>query len=254
MRDQPIPLRGHLEELRKRLIISVVAVIVTTVAAFIFYKRIFEVLLRQADSITSVEGRLVFTEVTEVFSTTMKVSLVVGISLAFPIILYQIISFAAPGLTSRERKYLFTFMPGVLLAFLAGATFGYYILIPPAIDFLINFGEGIAKPTIRLANYINLAIMLLFWMGVVFETPVVMFILAKLRIISPASFSRWRRHWVVIAFVLGAIITPTFDPINQTLVAGPLIVLYELGIWLGKLAVRGQTSSTVAQASGTPGI
>ena len=255
MRDSPRSLRYHLEELRKRLFISTLAVVATTVASFIFHKQIIDVLLGPADAITEVPGRLVFTEVTEMFAVVMKVSLVSGIVLAFPIILYQMVLFAAPGLTSREKRYLYTFLPGVLLSFLAGATFGYYVLIPPAINFLINFGGDIAEPMIRVGNYINLAVMLLFWMGVSFETPVVMFILAKLRIVSPRAFSRWRRYWVVVAFILGAIITPTFDPINQSLVAVPLIVLYEIGIWLSKLAVRGagQASSPVAQAPGSPG-
>ena len=255
MRDSPRSLRYHLEELRKRLFISALAVVATTVLSFVFYKQIIEVLLGPADALTEVPNRLVFTEVTEMFAVVMKVSLVSGIVLAFPIILYQMVLFAAPGLTSREKRYLYTSLPGVLLSFLAGATFGYYVLIPPAINFLINFGGDIAEPMIRIGNYINLAVMLLFWMGVSFETPVVMFVLAKLRIVSPAAFGRWRRYWVVVAFILGAIITPTFDPINQSLVAVPLIVLYEIGIWLSKLAVRGagQAPSPVAQAPGSPG-
>ena len=253
--DRSMSFRGHLDELRKRLTISVLAVVVTTIISFVFYRRIIDFLLRPADAITEVPGRLVFIEVTELFGVIMKVSLVTGLVLAFPIILYQMVLFVAPGLTPREKRYLYGFLPGVLLSFAAGAAFGYYVLIPPAINFLINFGGDIAEPTIRIGNYINLVVMLLFWMGVVFETPAVMFLLAKLRIVSPQGFSKWRRHWVVVAFVLGAIITPTFDPINQTLVAGPLIVLYEVGIWLSKLAVRGQdrAPSPVSQAPGSPG-
>ncbi len=253
--DRSMSLQGHLADLRQRLTISVLAVVVTTIISFVFYRRIIDFLLRPADAITEVPGRLVFIEVTEMFGVAMKVSLVTGLVLAFPIILYQMVLFVAPGLTPREKRYLYGFLPGVLLSFVAGAAFGYYVLIPPAINFLINFGGDIAEPTIRIGNYVNLVVMLLFWMGVVFETPAVMFLLAKLRIVSPQGFSKWRRHWVVVAFVLGAIITPTFDPINQTLVAGPLIVLYEVGIWLSKLAVRGQgrAPSPVAQAPGSPG-
>ena len=159
-----------------------------------------------------------------------------GVVVALPILLAQVVLFVAPGLTPREKRYLYGFLPGVLLSFAAGAAFGYYVLIPPAINFLVNFGGDIAEPTIRVGNYVNLVVMLLFWMGVVFETPVIMFLLAKLRVVSSSGFAKWRRHWIVVAFVLGALITPTFDPINQTLVAGPLIVLYEAGIWLSKLA------------------
>ena len=234
--SQSMPLRNHMNELRKRLTIGVAAVVVTTVVAFIFHRRIIEFLLEPADALTEVPGRLVFIEVTEMFGVAMKVSLVTGIVVALPILLAQVILFVAPGLTPKEKRYLYGFLPGVLLSFAAGAAFGYYVLIPPAINFLVNFGGDIAEPTIRVGNYVNLVVMLLFWMGVVFETPVIMFILAKLRVVSSRGFARWRRHWIVVAFVLGALITPTFDPINQTLVAGPLIVLYEAGIWLSKLA------------------
>ena len=234
--SQSMPLRNHMNELRKRLTIGVGAVAVTTIVAFIFHRRIIEFLLEPADALTDVPGRLVFIEVTEMFGVAMKVSLVTGIVVALPILLAQVVLFVAPGLTPREKRYLYGFLPAVLLSFAAGAAFGYYVLIPPAINFLVNFGGDIAEPTIRVGNYVNLVVMLLFWMGVVFETPVIMFILAKLRVVSSRGFARWRRHWIVVAFVLGALITPTFDPINQTLVAGPLIVLYEAGIWLSKLA------------------
>ena len=234
--SQSMPLRNHMNELRKRLTIGVAAVVVTTIVAFIFHRRIIEFLLEPADALTDVPGRLVFIEVTEMFGVAMKVSLVTGIVVALPILLAQVVLFVAPGLTPREKRYLYGFLPAVLLSFAAGAAFGYYVLIPPAINFLVNFGGDIAEPTIRVGNYVNLVVMLLFWMGVVFETPVIMFILAKLRVVSSRGFARWRRHWIVVAFVLGALITPTFDPINQTLVAGPLIVLYEAGIWLSKLA------------------
>ena len=102
---------------------------------------------------------------------------------------------------------------------------------------------------IRIGNYVNVMVMLLFWMGVVFETPVVMLLLAKLGVVSPRGFARWRRQWIVVAFILGALITPTFDPINQSLVAGPLIVLYEAGIWLAKLATRGRPRTHPEAAS-----
>ena len=232
------PFRSHLVELRKRLMISALAVVATTVVAFIFHPWIIRFLLRPADALTDTPGRLVFIDVTEMFGVAMKVSIVTGLVLALPIVLAQIMLFVAPGLTSREKRYLYAFLPAVLLAFAGGVAFGYLVLIPPAINFLINFGGEIAEPTIRVSSYINLMTMLLFWMGLVFETPIVMFILARFGIVSSAGFARWRRHWVVVAFVLGALITPTFDPINQSLVAVPLIVLYEAGIWLSKLARR----------------
>ena len=251
MKGPELPIRQHLEELRKRLTISVVAVVVTTIVAFVFYKQIIELLLRPADLEAATGGGpgLVFVEVTEMLAVSLKVSLIGGLVLAFPIILYQIIMFVAPALTTKEKRYLFSFTPCVLLAFAAGVAFGYFVLIPPAINFLLSWGSDLATPLIRIGNYVNVMLMLLFWMGVVFETPVVMFLLAKLGVVSSRGFAKWRRHWVVVAFILGALITPTFDPINQSLVAGPLIVLYEVGIWLAKLAARGRPRSYPEAAS-----
>ena len=253
MKDRDLPLGKHLEELRKRLAISVIVLVATTVVSFVFYKQIIRLLLRPADDFGPAivgESGLVFVEITEMLAATLKVSMMAGFMLAFPVILYQVIMFVAPGLTPKERRYLLTFLPGVMLAFVAGVAFGYFVLIPPALNFLLTWGDDIATPLIRIGNYVNVVVMLLFWMGVVFETPVVMFILAKLRIVSWRGFARWRRHWVVVAFILGALITPTFDPINQSLVALPLIVLYELGIWLARLVARGR--SRAYQEAPTP--
>ena len=253
MSARELPIRRHLEELRRRLIIAALATLVTTVVAFVFYKQILNLLIRPSalEAATGGEAGLVFVEVTEMLAVTVNVSLVSGLVMAFPIILLQIIMFAAPGLTPKEKRYLFLSMPGVVLSFAAGVAFGYFMLIPPAINFLVNWGGDIATPMIRIGNYVNVMVMLLFWMGVVFETPIVMFLLAKLGIVSARGFARWRRYWVVVAFILGALITPTFDPINQSLVAAPLIVLYEAGIWLAKLATRGRSEAVPGVA--TPG-
>ena len=253
MSARALPIRRHLEELRRRLTIAALATLVTTIVAFVFYKQILNLLIRpsELEAATGGEAGLVFVEVTEMLAVTVKVSLVSGLVMAFPIILSQIIMFAAPGLTPKEKRYLFLSMPGVVLSFAAGVAFGYFMLIPPAISFLVNWGGDIATPMIRIGNYVNVMVMLLFWMGVVFETPVVMFLLAKLGIVSARRFARWRRYWVVVAFILGALITPTFDPVNQSLVAAPLIVLYEAGIWLAKLATRGRPEAVPRAA--TPG-
>ena len=148
--------------------------------------------------------------------------------------------FVAPGLNSRERKYLYALMPATILAFLAGAAFGYFVMFPPMVRFLLEFGSDVAMPLISIGSYVNLMLTLLFWMGLIFEMPVVIFFLAKIGLVKPSFLSRNRRYALVLAFVLGAIITPTFDPINQSIVAAPIIVLYEASIWLAKLAARGQ--------------
>ena len=245
MREQTI--MQHLAELRRRVLICVVAVIIGSAVAFAFFEQLIELLVRPARDLNLDDGgQLVFTEVTELLTTAVKVSFVAGLVLAMPIVLYQVVMFVAPGLTGRERRYLFGFMPGAMLAFVSGVAFGYFVLTPPALHFLLTFGGDVAVPLIRVSNIINLMIRLLFWMGVAFETPLVMYLLAQLGIVSARGLARFRRYWVVVAFILGAIITPTFDPVNQGLVAIPLLVLYELGILLARFAGRGRQKAETA--------
>ena len=239
----------HLGELRRRVVICVIAVLAGSAVSFVFYEEIIELLSRPAYDLEGSQGiELVFIEITELLTTAVKVSFVAGFVLALPVILYQVIMFVAPGLTGKERRYLFLFLPMALVAFACGVGFCYFVLIPPALRFLLGFSD-VAEPLIRISNFVNLMVRLLFWMGVSFETPLIMYMLAQLGIVSARQLSRFRRVWVVLAFLLGAIITPTFDPVNQTLVAGPLLVLYELGVLLAKLAGRSRrkTEAAVAQ-------
>ena len=256
MSTRPLSLNEHLLELRKRLIVSVAAVIVCTVVAFVFHPVIFDVLMGPAQGFESLrDNKLVFTQATEMIGITMKVSLMGGLALASPVVVYQAVMFVAPGLTPREKRYLFALLPGVVLSFLAGAAFGYLVLLPPAIKFLLTFGSDIATPMIRVGNYINLVVTLLFWLGVAFQAPLVMFFLSKIRVVTPKALAKKRRFAIVGAFILGALITPTFDPVNQSLVAVPILVLYELGIWLARLARLGERREPVeAVTSGQSGV
>ena len=239
MRSREQTLLQHLGELRRRVFICVVAVLVGSAVSFAFFEHIIDILVEPAKDLNlGTGGELIYTEVTELLTTAIKVSFVSGLILASPILVYQGVMFVAPGLTGREKRYLFGFMPAVVLAFGGGVAFAYYILTPPALHFLLTFGGDVATPLIRISNIINLMIRLLFWMGLAFETPLVMYLLASLGIVSARGLSRFRRYWVVVAFILAAIITPTVDPVNQALVAGPLLVLYEVGILLARIAGR----------------
>ena len=245
MRDRQLSIGQHLTELRKRLMWSVAAVLICTAAAFVFHQPILRLLMEPARGFTDIpaEGPI-YTELTEFIGVAMKVSLLFGFVLALPFVLFQVAMFVAPGLTPVERRYLFTLLPISLLVFVLGAAFGYRVLFPPAVRFLITFGDDVATPYIRIGNYANLMIALLFWMGIVFETPVVMFFLSKIGLVTSKLLARHRRYAIVVAFVLGAIITPTFDPINQTIVALPIIVLYEVGIWLAWIGGRGRQKAS----------
>jgi len=232
------PILSHLKELQQRLIRSVIAVFVATVIAFYFAPQIFDILIAPAGDI-----ELIFIEMTEMLGNYMKVSLAGGIVLAMPYLVYHLIMFVSPALTSREKKYVYLILPWITLMFAGGVAFGYYVLIPPATKFLLSWGAEIADPQIRIGNYISLVTRLLLSLGLVFEMPVITTFLARLGVITPKWLSSKRRIAIVFAFILAAIITPTFDPINQTLVAAPLIILYEMSIWLAKLVQRRKPTS-----------
>jgi len=224
---------GHLSELRQRLLKCLIALAITTTISFVFAGHIFRILISPAGDIN-----LIFIEMTEMLGTYMKVSLAGGIVLAMPYLVYQLLMFVSPALTRQEKKYVYLILPWITLMFIAGVAFAYFILLPPAIKFLLYFGSNIATPQIKIGNYISIVTRLLVAAGAVFETPVIILFLARLGIVTPKMLSSKRRHAIVVAFILGAIITPTFDPINQSLVAVPLIVLYEMSIWLAKLVQR----------------
>ena len=155
----------HLGELRRRVLICALAIVVGTGVSFVFFNEIIEFLVRPSGLETGKDGQLIITEVTEFLTTAFKVSVLSGFVLALPVVIYQVIMFVAPGLTRRERRLLFGFLPLVLLAFVAGMAFGYFILTPPALHFLLNFGEDVVTPLIRVSNIVNLMVRLLFWDG-----------------------------------------------------------------------------------------
>ncbi len=229
----------HTLELRKRLGWTVACFLICTFAAFAFHNQIFSLLMGPAEDFASApNNKPIYTELTEYLSAAFKVSLFAGIILSTPIIIYQAVMFASPGLNKKEKIYLWILIPSSLTLFLTGAAFGYWILLPPMIKFLLTFGSDVASPFIKIGNYTNIMISLLFWMGLIFETPLIMFFISKIGLVNYKMLRRYRRHTVVLAFVLGAIITPTIDPITQSLVAIPIILMYEAGIWLSWLATR----------------
>ncbi len=228
--DKKLTTLGHFFELRHRLIRCVIAVLITTIISFVFARQIFHILILPAGDIN-----LIYIGMTEMIGTYMKVSLASGIILAMPYLVYQFIMFGSPALTRKEKRHVYLILPWIALMFAAGVAFGYFILVPPATKFLITFGSDIATPQIKIGNYISVVTRLLLAIGLAFEMPVVTTFLSRLGIITPKWLSDKRKSAIILAFILAAIITPTFDPINQSLVAAPLIVLYEMSIWLAKL-------------------
>jgi sec-independent protein translocase protein TatC len=231
--DKKLSFLGHISELRSHLIKSVIAVLITSIISFIFAKQIFDILILPAGEID-----LIYIEMTEMIGTYMRVCLFSGIILAMPYLVYQLIMFVSPALTRREKKYVYWMLPWIALMFAGGVIFGYFILIPPATKFLLTFGSDIATPQIKIGNYISIVSRLMLSIGLVFEMPLITTFLSRLGVITPKWLAGKRKVAYILAFVLAAIITPTFDPLNQTLVATPLIVLYEMSIWLAKIVTR----------------
>ncbi len=230
-------LTSHLAELRRRLIICLIAVAAGVIISFAFADQLFAILIRPAGGVS-----LIFVEVTEMLSTYMQVCFIGGIVISMPVLVYELIAFVAPALTPREKRYIWIALPFIIAMFVGGVLFGYFVLIPPAMNFLLSFGVGIATPQIRIGNYITLVSRLLLAIGLVFETPVITTLLARLGILSSGWLLRQWKWAVILAFVLGAVITPTIDPVNQTLVAAPLIVLYLLSILLAKIVEKRKTA------------
>jgi sec-independent protein translocase protein TatC len=221
----------HLEELRDRLIRSVIALTVTTLFSFIFAKKLLEILVAPMGATPPVSS----SPTTNIVVFT-KVALISGVVLAMPVLVYQLISFIAPGLTRQEKRYLYFVVPGATLSFVVGIAFAYFVMVPTAIPFLKGFLGDIIEPNWFVDRYISFITSLLFWVGLSFETPLLIFFLAKLGIVTPAVLSRNRKYAVLVMAVLSAVITPTPDPFNMILVMAPLILLYEIGILLARLA------------------
>jgi sec-independent protein translocase protein TatC len=242
--DNKLTFLGHLGELRQRLIKGVIAVVIASIISFVFFKPIFYYLILPAGDIN-----LVYIEMTEMIGTIMKVCLTSGVILAMPYLTYQLLMFVSPALTRKEKKYVYFILPWIALMFVGGVAFGYFILIPPATRFLITFGSDIATPQIKIGNYISIVSRLLLAIGLAFEMPVVTTFLARLGIITSKWLASKRKIAIISAFILAAIITPTFDPLNQSLVAVPLIILYEMSIWLAKLVQRKEPRETTSSAT-----
>jgi sec-independent protein translocase protein TatC len=229
--DREMTLFEHLAELRKRLmIVGLGTVVGMAVAAAWLTFPVMELMTKPA----GVE--LIFVDPTEGFTTYMKVTLAIGASLAMPVIVSQVLLFVMPALHPHERRWIYLGTPAVALAFALGILFGFLVVIPAGVQFLAGFGSGIATPTWSAERYLSFISSFIFWIGMSFETPLIVFFLTKLGVVQVKQLTRYRKYAVIGAFVIGAIITPTPDPLNQTIVSLPLYLLFELGILLARFA------------------
>jgi sec-independent protein translocase protein TatC len=222
---------AHLEELRQRIIVCLVAVCITFSVSYAFKDKLFRILMRPLNSILEQTGqKMIFTGLTEAFFVYLKTSFICGLLFAVPVIMYEMWLFIAPGLYDKEKRLL---LPFVLLSsffFIGGACFGYFVCFPYAFQYLMGFGTDYIKAMPSMKEYLSLASLLLFAFGCTFELPLVLTLLAKAHIITSAFLARNRKWATLLIFIAAAIITPTTDPFNLFLMAVPLMILYEVGI------------------------
>lgn len=226
----------HLTELRRRIIISLVAVVLGAIVCFVFFGSIINFLLEPYTEITGQES-LIFTDPLEGFTTRLRVAGYGGIVLASPVILWELWRFITPGLYPHEKKYAVPFVLSSVLLFVLGGFIAIQIL-PRALDFLLTIGGEELSPLLTASRYLSLVSLMVIAFGVAFEFPVVLTFLLIARVISTAQLRRWRR-WVIIGVVtFAAVITPSGDPYSQLLMAGPMYVFYEMVIVVGRILKR----------------
>jgi sec-independent protein translocase protein TatC len=220
----------HVSELRSRLFKALLSLVLTTIASFTFSQYTIELLTRPIGGPT----KLVSIEVTENIGVFMRVSLLSGFILALPFILYQLYAYISPGLYPNEKRYLLLSIPVATVLFLAGVGFAFFVMLPAALPFLVSF--LVVQTTPRLSNYIDFVTNLMFWIGVSFETPLVVYALARFNIVDAKVLLKQWRFAVVIIAILAAVITPTVDPVNMGLLMLPLFLIYLLSVLFAMLA------------------
>ena len=234
--DDKLPFTDHLDELRHRLIISLVGVGLGFAVSYGFSQQLLLILQRP------MPARLVFIAPTEAFFVNLKVAFFAGLFLSVPLLLFQVWKFVAPGLYEHERRYSFPFLIISTILFLIGAMFAYGVMLPIALRFLIAQGGDLWQPTITLSNYLSFCMRLILAAGLVFEFPVLMYFLAKIGVVTPEFLVKNRKYALLAAFVISAILTPP-DVFSQVLLAFPLYLLFEVSIFVAKRVASGRETA-----------
>ncbi|KAI5677280.1 hypothetical protein M9H77_08230 [Catharanthus roseus] len=230
--DKEMSIFDHLEELRQRILVSVLAVGAAILGCFAYSKELIMLL----EAPVRVQGvRFLQLAPGEFFFTTLKVSGYCGLLLGSPVILYEIIAFVIPGLTRAERRFLGPIVLGSSVLFYAGITFSYFVLTPAALNFFVNYAEGVVESLWSIDQYFEFVLVLMFSTGLSFQVPVIQLLLGQVGLVSGDQMLSIWRYVVVGAVVAAAVLTPSTDPLTQMLLAGPLLGLYLGGAWMVKL-------------------
>ncbi len=253
MSDEKMSFFSHLEELRKRILITLVAIGIGFILTFSYSEAILR-LLKRPLTIDLVFSRtypflrsiprpgapidLVFLAPAEAFWMHMKIALLTGLILVLPVVLHQIWKFVAPGLLPQEKRYALPFVVLATVFFFFGLLFCFYFVLPFALNFLLTYKTENLKPMISIGNYVDFTAKFLLAFGLIFELPLVIGVAAKMGLVTPQFLSRNRKYAILINFTIAAILTPTPDVFNQTLMALPMCLLYEVGIMAARILVK----------------
>jgi len=226
-----MPLLDHLEELRSRLIVCLGAVLVLSIVGYLLSDDILTFMTRPV-------GKVYFMGVTEAFTVKLKIALFFGLFTASPLIFYQAWRFVSPGLTSKEVMWVLPVALAMSLFFVLGAAFCFYLVVPIGIKFLMSFGSESVEPLLSVSRYVSFVGWMTLAFGLVFEIPVVIFILGRMGVVSVATLRRNRRFAIAAILILAALVTPSPDAFSQLLLAAPLYLLFELSVLLVALTGR----------------
>jgi sec-independent protein translocase protein TatC len=245
MTDEKLPLTQHLEELRRRLIICMIAVGIGFAASYAFAQRLFLLLARPLSDLLPEGNTFIFTGITEGFFTYLKLAFFAGIFLAMPVILHQTWCFVAPGLYASEKKYVLPFVLLSTMFFIVGVLFGYYAVLPLAFNFFIGYNNEYIRMLPAMREYLSFSCKFLLAFGLVFELPIFILFLAKLGVVNEQQLRKNRKFVILIIFVVAAILTPP-DVVSQVLMAVPLLVLYEISIGIARIFAKKTSASAEA--------
>lgn len=233
--DEKKPFMSHLEELRSRLIVCAISVAGAFFITYFFSERLFRILVAPLLKVMPEGEKLIFTSLPEMFMVYLKVALIAAVLLAAPVIFYEMWLFVAPGLYQKEKRFMIPFVVSSTILFVGGALFGYFIVFPFGFQFFMGYTNEFVKALPSVGQYFSFSIKLLFAFGIIFELPVVIFFLTRMGLVTPEYLAKKRKYAILFAFIIGAILTPP-DVFTQFLMAIPLIVLFELGIIVSRLA------------------
>jgi sec-independent protein translocase protein TatC len=240
-----MPLMGHLGELRKRLTYTGIVVVILVIAAFIEKKYVFAVLKHPLHG-TGVD-KLTTLGVTEAFMTILKVSVYAGLICALPFILYQFWAFVMPALYENERRNVLPYTAATSVLFLGGVVFAYFVVLPVGLKFLVGYGGADFNQLLQAERYTTFVVTFLLAFGVVFLLPVVMMLVARAGLVNYLQLRKVRKYAILVEAVVAMVFTPSQDPLSMALMLVPLIILYELGIWLAKIATKRKAKSAAAR-------